>query len=326
MSNYNSNTYSFEKSVFEIEDEIASTEKILILFSHSRPHIKVTTKTKIYVTTPYDNLKINHKYTCNIRFYALHLDKIEYDRHIWVSKFVFKPDLENLKPLFNDTVIKYNENPFYLSRDIFNTYIKPCLPTGHSFNHQFILKDVKLKYINKSSTGGIHHAFKFDDDITLSKKNIYFCNNIDSPISEWFVSKEEQKAVNESINNDVYKRYKLRKKEYMIRVPYDNPKLKLLKHSYYTCNIKFQRDSSKYADCYTTYQCHLAEITPYTEQLDDPFLTTNDNTTIQPKPKVKKSTTHSDDVFLSDDDTIQGKPKVKRVLPKSRHVDDLFLD
>ena len=301
--------------------------KKLILFGHTLPpYIEANyKKTKIHVATPHDNLKINHTYTCNIRFYALHLDKIEYDRHIWVSKFVFKPDVENLKPLFNDTVIKYNENPFYLSLYIFNTYIKPCLPTGHSFNHQFILKDVKLKYINKSSTGGIHHAFKFEDDITLSNKFIYFCNKIDSPISEWFVSKEEQKAVNESINNDVYKRYKLRKKEYMIRIPYDNPKLKLLKHSYYTCNIKFQKDCSIRVS-FITYRCHLTEIKPYTEQLDDPFLTTNDNTTIQPKPKVKKSTKHSDDVFLSDDDVIQAKPKVKKSNVKSRHVDDLFLD
>ena len=127
------------------------------------------------------------------------------------------------------------------------------------------------------------------------------------------------------INSDVYKKYKLRKKEYMIRVPYDTPSLNLVKHAHYTCNIKFQKDCGTYVTC-TTYQCHLEEIKPYKETSEDPFLSVNDNTTIQAKPKVKKSIKHSDDVFLSDDDTIQAKPKVIKSTNTSRHIDDLFLD
>ena len=45
LSDYNLNAFNFEKSVFEIEDEITSTENFKILFGHTQPpHIEVNYK------------------------------------------------------------------------------------------------------------------------------------------------------------------------------------------------------------------------------------------------------------------------------------------
>ena len=134
---------------------------------------------------------------------------------------------------------------------------------------------------------------KIEYPIISSSEFIDFYNNHQTGISISYRSKEEEQAViNKDEASDLYKRYKLRNTEYMIRTTYDSTTCELTKYAYYTCDIKFIKDGSP----------HLQEIKPYQDKSDDPFLSDKE-------PDVK-----------------QTKPKVKKIIKKTRHIDDLFID
>ena len=129
-----------------------------------------------------------------------------------------------------------------MENDIIPFISKPRLDEEHNLNLQrFLLKDVKVQYMNKKLKGHKIHVFKITDNIVKSPRFINLYSKCSAFISEYFTCKWEENRVKHECG---YATNNIRDIKYKIIARCDSSTY--VKDTYYTCNILFLRDNSSY--------------------------------------------------------------------------------
>ena len=192
------------------------------------------------------NFRYNYSYSCDIQ--------ISKGGDGFDSSY-YKAKLPQLKLLCNEEYkpLQYSDRPIIFPENVLKRYIipfisKPKLSEECSLNLQSILlKSVRVKYLHMSSACYKIRAFKIEDQIVKSTRFIKLYSDFRTGMCGYLSSKEEEKAVKQgNENHELYKKYKLRDAEYIIKAPCDSFSGTLVKNTYYTCNILFQRDNLGY--------------------------------------------------------------------------------
>ena len=135
----------------------------------------------------FDKMNYNYIFNCN------------YSCDLQINRM--GPQLLNPKQICDKEYkpLKYSDSPIIFPVNVWTNYIipfisKPRLDEEHNLNLQrFLLKDVKVQYMNKKSKGHKIHVFKITDNIVKSPRFINLYSKCSAFISEYFTSKEEEK-------------------------------------------------------------------------------------------------------------------------------------